>query len=78
MHLAPKVGVRAVGFVEPVLPLHHHAQVLVVEHHYLDVQALHSCCGQLLGVHHEAAVPVHVNDNLHTFAGQSVSDDEAA
>ena len=33
-----EVGVAAVAFVEAVLPLHHHAQVLVVEQQHLDRQ----------------------------------------
>ena len=33
---APEVGVAAVALEEAVLPLHHHAQVLVVQHHHLD------------------------------------------
>ena len=35
-----EVGVAAVAVVEAVLPLHHHAQVLVVEQQHLDRQLL--------------------------------------
>ena len=59
-----QVGVCAVGLVEPVLPLHHHAQVLVVEDEGLDLQLLDLGGGQLLAVHQEAAVPVDVHHHL--------------
>mmetsp|Transcript_25362 Transcript_25362/g.80246 ORF Transcript_25362/g.80246 Transcript_25362/m.80246 type:complete len:278 (+) Transcript_25362:1093-1926(+) len=58
---APQVGVRAVGLVEAVLPLHDHAQVLVVEDHDLHVELVHVDRRQLLAVHHEAPVSVDVN-----------------
>ena len=35
-----EVGVAAVAVVEAVLPLHHHAQVLVVQQQHLDRQLL--------------------------------------
>ena len=48
--------------MEPVLPLHDHAQVLVVEHDDLDRQLLAMDGGQLLDIHEEAAVAVDVDD----------------
>ena len=43
-------GVSAVGFIESVLPLHHHAQVLIVEDEYLGGQLVHRHSGQLLHI----------------------------
>ena len=48
--------------VEAVLPLHDHAQMLVVEDDHLDRQLLAMERGQLLNVHEEAAVAVDVDD----------------
>ena len=59
-----EVGVRAVGLVEAVLPLHHHAEVLVVEDHDLGLEALHGGRGELLAVHEERAVAVDVHHKL--------------
>lgn len=47
-HPAAKVGVRAVGLVEPVLPLHHHPQVLVVQDEHLGRQLVDGHSRQLL------------------------------
>ena len=67
-HPVSQVGVCAVGLVEPVLPLHHHAQVLVVEDEALHLQLLDLGSGQLLAVHQEAAVTVDVHHHLHRRA----------
>ena len=48
--------------IEPVFPLHDHAQVLIVEHDHLDRQLLAMDRGQLLNVHDKAAVAVDVDD----------------
>ena len=40
-HPVTKVGVCSILLVEPVLPLDHHAQVLVVHDEALDVQLLY-------------------------------------
>mmetsp|Transcript_1469 Transcript_1469/g.3532 ORF Transcript_1469/g.3532 Transcript_1469/m.3532 type:complete len:589 (+) Transcript_1469:609-2375(+) len=52
---------RSVLLVEAVLPLHDHAKVLVVQNHHLHGKLLHAHGGELLAVHHEAAVAVKVN-----------------
>ena len=59
-----EVGVGAVGLVESILPLHHHAKVLVVEDHDLGLEPLHGGGGQLLAVHQERAIPVNVHHEL--------------
>ena len=51
-----------VALVEPVFPLHDHAQVLVVEQNHLDRQLLAMNRGELLNVHEKAAVAVDVDD----------------
>lgn len=63
-HSATKIGVCPIGFVEAILPLNHHAQVLVVQDHHLDVQLLDVGRGQLLAVHHEGSVAIYVHHNL--------------
>lgn len=55
----------AVGLVESILPLHDHAQVLVVQDEALGVEALNAGRRQLLAVHQETAVTVDVNHRLH-------------
>ena len=50
---ATKVGVRAVGFVEAIFPLHDHAQVLVVQYHHLHIQLFNGSRCQLLTIHQE-------------------------
>ena len=57
-----EVGVAAIALEEAVLPLHHHAQVLVVQQQHLDRQLLGEAAGQLLHVHQETAVAVDVDD----------------
>jgi hypothetical protein len=59
-----EVRVCPVCLVESVLPLHNHAQVLIVEDEHLRMQAFDACRGQLLAVHEEGAIAVHVNDYL--------------
>ena len=54
----------AVRFEEPILPLHDHAQVQVIEHKRLCRDALHARAGELLDVHHEGSVAINVNDLL--------------
>lgn len=61
-----KVGVGPVLLVEAILPLHHHAQVLVVQDEHLHIQLLYKGGGQLLAVHQKAAVPVNVYHHLHS------------
>lgn len=60
-----QVGVCPVILVKAVLPLDHHAQVLVVQDEHLDVQLLNEGCGQLLAVHKKAAVTINVHHHLH-------------
>ena len=52
---------RPVAAVEAVLPLHHHAQVLVVQQQHLDRQLLRVRRRQLLHVHQERAVAINVD-----------------
>lgn len=63
-HSVTQVGVCSVLLVEPVLPLHHHAQMLVIHDEALDVQLLYEDGGQLLAVHEEAAIAINVYDHL--------------
>ena len=59
-----EVRVAPVAVVEPVFPLHHHAEVLVVEQQHLDRQLLGVGGGELLDVHQEAAVTLQADDAL--------------
>lgn len=59
-----QVGVCPVLLVEPVLPLYHHTQVLVVHDEALDIQFLYKDGGQLLAVHEEAAIAINVYHHL--------------
>lgn len=63
---APDVQDRSkhTHLVEAVLPLYHHAQVLVVKDEHFDVQLLDGCRRHLLAVHQEAAVTVNVHHHL--------------
>ncbi len=63
-----EVGVAAVAGVKAVLPLHHHAEVLVVENDGLGRDLLDARGGQFLDVHQERAVAVDV-DHLLVRAG---------
>ena len=53
----------AVGAVEAILPLHHHAKVLVVQDEHLHRQVLRVERGELLDVHDEGSVAVDVDDD---------------
>ena len=57
-----------VSLVEPVLPLHHHAEVLVVEEQHLDGDVFTVAGGELLDVHEDAAVSIDV-DNERLWMG---------
>ena len=59
-----QVCVRSVLLVEPVFPLHDHAQVLVVHDEAFHVQLLYEDGGKLLTIHEEAAIAINVYDNL--------------
>mmetsp|Transcript_53570 Transcript_53570/g.129033 ORF Transcript_53570/g.129033 Transcript_53570/m.129033 type:complete len:283 (+) Transcript_53570:184-1032(+) len=58
-----EVGVSSVRAVEPVLPLHDHAQVLVVQDEHLHREVLRVQRGELLDVHDEGSVAVDVDDD---------------
>ena len=57
-------GVAAVALVEVVLPLHHHAEVLVVQDDDLGGNFLDVRRREFLHVHEERAVTVNVDDLL--------------
>jgi len=57
-----QVGVAAVAGVEIILPLHHHAEVLVVQDDGLGGDFFDVRGGEFLNVHQEGAVAVNVND----------------
>ena len=59
-----QIRVRSILLVEAVLPLHNHAQMLVVHDEALDIQLLNEDGGKLLAVHQEAAVAINVYDYL--------------
>src|SRR5262245_61305463 len=59
-----EVSVAAVAFVEVVLPLHDHAEVLVVEDDRLGGNLLDVRRGQLLDVHQERTVAVDIDHFL--------------
>ncbi len=63
--LSIDIVARPAHLIEAVLPLHNHAQVLVVEDEHLDVHFLNGCCGQFLTVHQKGAIPINVHNNLH-------------
>lgn len=54
----------SVLLVESVLPLNHHAQVLVVHDETLDIQLLYEDGSQLLAVHQETAITIDVYYHL--------------
>ena len=56
-----EVGVGAVPLEEAILPLHHHAEVLVVEQEHFHRDVLGLAGGQLLDVHQDAAVAIDVD-----------------
>ena len=58
----PEVGVGPIPLEEAVLPLHDHAEVLVVEEQHLDRDVLTGAGGEFLDVHEDAAVAVDVDD----------------
>ena len=66
MYPSSKIGVAAVGFVETVLPLHHHPQMLIVEDEDLKIHVLNLGCCHFLAIHEEAAVAIDVHDHLLT------------
>ena len=68
-----KVCVCTVGLVEAVLPLHHHAKVLIVQDEGLHLQLLYFGGGQLLAVHEETAVSINVDHHLHHTAFLSIT-----
>ncbi len=59
-----EVGVTAVAGVEVVLPLHHHAEVLIVQDDGFRVDFFDVRGGQFLDVHQERAVAIDVNHFL--------------
>ena len=58
------VGVGAIALVKTVFPLHHHAQVLIVQQQHLDRQFFGISAGQFLNVHQKTAVAIDVDDRL--------------
>ena len=57
----PQVGVSPVTLEEAIFPLHHHAQMLVVQQQHLDRQTLAMAGRQFLDVHLETAIAVDVD-----------------
>jgi hypothetical protein len=62
--LLAKIRVCSVSLVEAVLPLHDHAEVLVIDDKNLCVEALHLSGRHLLTVHEEGAIPVDINNDF--------------
>ncbi|WVZ19010.1 hypothetical protein V8G54_006332 [Vigna mungo] len=57
-----QICVSSVGFVEPILPLNHHTQVLIIQQQYLYREILHSYSRQLLNIHYETPISINVNN----------------
>ena len=59
-----KNRLAAHAFVEEVFPLHNHTEVLVIEDDRLGVDLFDLRCGELLDIHHEAAIAVDIDDQF--------------
>ena len=56
-----QIRMGTISFEEPVFPLHHHPQVLIVQEQRLHRQVFTLECGEFLYVHQHAAVTINVN-----------------
>ena len=52
----------AIALVKTVLPLHHHAQMLIVENHSLNGNFLRMKRRQLLYIHRKTAIAININN----------------
>ena len=64
IHLVLQDRLGIPSSIEQLLPLVHHPQDRVVEHHLNDADIVPACGRQLIHVHPETAVPGNVHDNL--------------
>ena len=65
----PEEGMATIALMKAVLPLHHHAKVLVIKNNHFGGNALDMCCSQLLNIHEERAVTINV-DHLLVWSSQ--------
>ena len=60
----PDVCVTPIPFVEAILPLYNHTQMLVVENDHFDRDLLGIECSEFLDVHHKGTVTINIHDEL--------------